>query len=294
MPETHRNPSSRPSLYQVLALGTALAITGVSDAIQNQALAAVTLDAPAFPVETLDTVDEGMDFPDWGKELKEVPNETLWRLQAAEKEARAKGFTSGKYFAVDVEHQVFGVMESNGNGTPADLIIAWPTSTAKKGLGTKMNSGKTPTGAFELKEVDGRGGEIGTVRAADGYGTIIQNLDSGGGKPTMTTRVILMHGLDDANANTAERDIAIHGTNWETQLGNPASGGCVRLNNYAVIMVSALMKGNKDGTPDFRNFFVIVDSKDPRYAVPATHQNGVHDMRPQPGEPEIWSDHGPE
>jgi L,D-transpeptidase YbiS len=45
------------------------------------------------------------------------------------------------------------------------------------------------------------------------------------------TRILWLEGLDPANANTLERYIYIHGTNAESQLGTPASFGCVRMNN---------------------------------------------------------------
>ena len=44
-----------------------------------------------------------------------------------------------------------------------------------------------------------------------------------------------MEGLDPHNANTRDRYIYIHGTNAESQLGTPASMGCVRMSNADVI-----------------------------------------------------------
>jgi lipoprotein-anchoring transpeptidase ErfK/SrfK len=49
------------------------------------------------------------------------------------------------------------------------------------------------------------------------------------------TRILCLHGLDAENANTKERYVYIHGTNAESQLGLPASHGCVRMSNLDVI-----------------------------------------------------------
>src|SRR6266853_1460957 len=49
------------------------------------------------------------------------------------------------------------------------------------------------------------------------------------------TRILWLDGLDPENANSKERYIYIHGTNAESQLGVPASHGCVRMNNLDVI-----------------------------------------------------------
>ena len=49
------------------------------------------------------------------------------------------------------------------------------------------------------------------------------------------TRILWLEGLDAENANTLDRYIYIHGTNAESQLGTPASHGCVRMNNDDII-----------------------------------------------------------
>ena len=51
----------------------------------------------------------------------------------------------------------------------------------------------------------------------------------GGEEDLILTRILWLAGLDEANANTKERYIYIHGTNQENLLGTPASHGCVRM-----------------------------------------------------------------
>ena len=57
----------------------------------------------------------------------------------------------------------------------------------------------------------------------------------GDGHDHVQTRILWLEGLDAENANTLDRYIYIHGTNAESQLGTPASHGCVRMNNEDII-----------------------------------------------------------
>ena len=63
----------------------------------------------------------------------------------------------------------------------------------------------------------------------------------------MQTRILWLEGLDPENANTYERYIYIHGTNAESQLGTPASHGCVRMNNLDVIDLLRPRRGGDGG-----------------------------------------------
>ena len=49
------------------------------------------------------------------------------------------------------------------------------------------------------------------------------------------TRILWLEGDEPHNANTRERYIYIHGTNHESQLGEPASHGCVRMRNADIV-----------------------------------------------------------
>lgn len=251
----------------------ALAILAFTAQIQNKALQAAEPHSPEVEVRSgeLDTdVWDSACLPEMGNELKTIPNESLWRLKHAAQTLEKYGFKTGKYFAVDVEHQIFAILEVYEKLEDPALIAAWPTSTAQNGLGTTPDSQKTPTGAFELKQVDGRGGDIGISRSPENYGERITNLEEGEGKALMTTRVIPMHGLEPENANSASRDIAIHGTNREAALGEAASDGCIRLDNKAVVVVSAMMR-----TAEGKNFLVVIDPNNPSYKVPPEHQKGT-------------------
>ncbi len=49
------------------------------------------------------------------------------------------------------------------------------------------------------------------------------------------TRILWLDGIESRNANTFQRYIYIHGTNDERNIGRPASHGCVRLKNAAMM-----------------------------------------------------------
>jgi lipoprotein-anchoring transpeptidase ErfK/SrfK len=54
------------------------------------------------------------------------------------------------------------------------------------------------------------------------------------------TRILWLEGAEEANANTKQRYIYIHGTNQEDRIGEPASIGCVRMRNADVIALYEL------------------------------------------------------
>jgi lipoprotein-anchoring transpeptidase ErfK/SrfK len=112
------------------------------------------------------------------------------------------------------------------------VVRTFTISTSAYGLGTEPGSLKTPLGRFCISEKIGAGaphgaifksriptGEIGTEGVE---GDFIQ------------TRILWLHGLEEHNANSHDRYIYIHGTNHETDIGRPASHGCVRMRNAEV------------------------------------------------------------
>ncbi len=109
------------------------------------------------------------------------------------------------------------------------LVRRFACSTSQFGLGFEPGSHKTPTGRFRVSEKHGDGAELGAIfksRVATGeFGREGEEADH------VQTRILWLEGLDEANANTKERYIYIHGTNAEGALGSPSSHGCVRLGN---------------------------------------------------------------
>ncbi|HEU4677902.1 MAG TPA: L,D-transpeptidase [Terrimicrobiaceae bacterium] len=128
---------------------------------------------------------------------------------------------------IDARRQVLEVLRGD------QITKSYPISTSKFGLGFESESGKTPLGRFVVSEKIGSGAPAGAVfksRLPTG-----QIAPQGGQEDLVLTRILWLAGLEEANANTKERYIYIHGTNQEALLGTPASHGCVRMSNADVV-----------------------------------------------------------
>ena len=103
----------------------------------------------------------------------------------------------------------------------------FPISTSKFGLGVTEGSFKTPTGRFRIAEKIGAG--LPTDTAFKSRVPIPATPEALASNDLVMSRILWLEGLDDANANTRERYIYIHGTNHEEEIGQPASHGCIRM-----------------------------------------------------------------
>jgi L,D-transpeptidase YbiS len=132
------------------------------------------------------------------------------------------------HIRVHVPSQTLDLLDDTG-----ETIRCYAISTSRFGIGTEPGSYKTPTGRFRVAEKIGDGAEPGAIfvsRVPTGeFG------HEGDEHDHVQTRILWLDGLDPTNANTHERYIYIHGTNSESQLGIPASMGCVRMNNLDII-----------------------------------------------------------
>jgi hypothetical protein len=55
------------------------------------------------------------------------------------------------------------------------------------------------------------------------------------GRDPIVTRIIWLRGREGRNANAFRRDIYIHGTPEERNIGRPASYGCIRMRSVDII-----------------------------------------------------------
>ncbi len=116
-----------------------------------------------------------------------------------------------------------------------DQILAeFSISTSKFGLGAEEGSYRTPLGWFQICEKYGDGCPLHTVfkgRVPTGEWSEEGDHQS----DLVLTRILRLEGLEKENENTYSRYIYIHGTNQESQIGTPASMGCIRMNNKEII-----------------------------------------------------------
>src|SRR5213082_3078396 len=114
------------------------------------------------------------------------------------------------------------------------LVAIYPVSTSKYGLGDWRGSFRTPLGELEIAQKVGDGMPPGTVfkdRRRTGEIVIPNAL----GRDPIVSRIIWLRGREPQNANAFGRDIYIHGTPEERNLGLPVSYGCVRMSSNDVI-----------------------------------------------------------
>lgn len=147
-------------------------------------------------------------------------------------------------FAQNNKHIVINLTQQKlylYNGTK--LVKSYPISSAKNGIGNKINSGKTPLGKHRIAGLFGKNQPKGMIfKYCKPIGKIAKiNL-----KPVkkttdlLTTRVIQLEGTETGknlggNVDSFKRGIMIHGTPDEFAIGTPASHGCIRLKNDDVI-----------------------------------------------------------
>jgi lipoprotein-anchoring transpeptidase ErfK/SrfK len=113
------------------------------------------------------------------------------------------------------------------------LLRRYVISTSRFGLGEEPGSNKTPTGRFRVGEKIGDQAPPGEIFVGrEPTGRLGREEDD---HDHVQTRIFWLEGLDPHNANTRDRYIYIHGTNAESQLGTPASMGCVRMSNADAI-----------------------------------------------------------
>src|SRR5213075_588437 len=116
------------------------------------------------------------------------------------------------------------------------VMVIYPVSTSKFGLGDWRGSRFTPLGQLQIAEKIGDNAPPGTVfKDRRRTGEIVMP-DSPGRDP-IVTRILWLRGLEPQNANAFTRDIYIHGTPEEWRIGSPASYGCIRMRSSDVVQL---------------------------------------------------------
>ena len=107
------------------------------------------------------------------------------------------------------------------------VVVSYPVSTSRFGLGSEEGSFKTPLGRFQIGEKIGAGAPVGTIFR--GRVPLAPNEPEPDTEDRILTRILWLEGREPHNANTRGRFIYIHGTNHEETIGRPESHGCVRM-----------------------------------------------------------------
>lgn len=124
-----------------------------------------------------------------------------------------------------------------------DTLAHYPVSTSEYGVGSEAGSNKTPTGKHYVIKKFGEGAPVGTIfesRRNTGKVATIYKSDTNVEEDHVTTRILRLAGLEPGKnrgdgIDSFSRYIYIHGTPEEGLIGQPASHGCIRMNNQDVI-----------------------------------------------------------
>ena len=138
------------------------------------------------------------------------------------------------HVVVSVREQKLALLEK---GT---LVATFPISTSKFGLGDRRGSCRTPLGELEIADKIGDTAPMGTVfknRRRTGE-VVVSNAP---GRDAIVTRIIWLRGREAQNANAFGRDIYIHGTPEERNIGLPVSYGCIRMRSIDIIKLYSLV-----------------------------------------------------
>jgi lipoprotein-anchoring transpeptidase ErfK/SrfK len=132
------------------------------------------------------------------------------------------------HIVVSVHDQELALLEK-GN-----VVATYPISTSKFGLSDRPGSFGTPLGELEIADKIGDGAPAGAVfKDRRRTGEVIPA--NAPGRDPIVTRIIWLRGREAQNANAFRRDIYIHGTPEERNIGRPASYGCIRMRSVDII-----------------------------------------------------------
>jgi hypothetical protein len=116
------------------------------------------------------------------------------------------------------------------------LVATYPISTSKFGLGDWRGSYRTPLGKLQVAEKIGNGAPLGAVFKDRRRTGEVVGVNAPGRDP-IVTRIIWLRGLEGQNANAFSRDIYIHGTPEERNIGRPVSYGCIRMRSNDIVQL---------------------------------------------------------
>jgi len=178
----------------------------------------------------------------------EPSTETMASFLSEYLSLKYKGRSFEKYMYVSVKYQRLYLIVNDST------IRKYSISTAKKGIGCKSGSNKTPSGLHTIKRKIGADVPLGGILESRIYTGRIAKIitkKKNAEKDYVTTRVMWLQGEEPGlnkgrNVDSYNRYIYIHGTPEEGFIGEPASHGCVRMKNKDVIELFDFID---EGTP---------------------------------------------
>ncbi|MEI7865816.1 MAG: L,D-transpeptidase [Chthoniobacterales bacterium] len=113
-------------------------------------------------------------------------------------------------------------------------IAIYTISTSKFGLSSREGSYGTPLGRHRVAKKIGDGLPQGAVLKSRRFTGEILPINAPGRDP-IVTRILWLQGMEGRNRNSFSRNIYIHGTPEECNIGQPVSYGCIRMRSKDVV-----------------------------------------------------------
>ena len=113
-------------------------------------------------------------------------------------------------------------------------VATYPISTSKFGVNSREGSYGTPVGRHRVAKKIGGGLPVGAVMKSRRFTGEVLAINAPGRDP-IVTRILWLQGLEGHNRNSFARNIYIHGTPEERNIGLPVSYGCIRMKSQDVI-----------------------------------------------------------
>ncbi len=123
------------------------------------------------------------------------------------------------------------------------IVMTYPVSTAKNGVGELKDSGKTPRGMHVIRAKIGAQAPLGAVFVGRRQTGEVATSDFVAQYPErdwILSRILWLSGLEVGLnrlglVDTMQRYIYIHGSADEAHIGLPVSKGCIRMKNQDII-----------------------------------------------------------
>lgn len=152
---------------------------------------------------------------------------------------------------------LFVVQKENNN---FNVIATYKVSTGKRGFTPAGAGGKTPLGLFRIGEMPK--GTVGQVisggAARKRFFKDMDDASDNHGKAVMTTAALHLEG--EEGSNSIKHVFRIHGTNYESRIGRPDSGGCVRTKNFDMLEIYNFAQAQRETG---RELYVYITNRNP-------------------------------
>ena len=162
------------------------------------------------------------------------------------KELTKKMKPEDKGILLDGDNQKLYLIEKTDEGFT--FLKSFIVSTGRRGFANGNVGGRTPTGLHSINKTIPKG-KLGSVIKGRGVrNKMVEGINKGNERNKSAHMVTLAMYLT-GNPELDARGVAVHGTDWESLLGEPVSAACIRMANLDVLtLYEYVNEQNQKGT----------------------------------------------